>query len=314
MAHMLVPLPLISESKLSRAAVPDKLPDRAISGPSGRDHTPVDLLERPAELQVRPIESLADFRACVAIQEEVWGTGFVDVISASVLQVTSHIGGIVLGAFTPAGELVGFVAGFTGVKDGQPVHWSHMLGVREVARNFGVGRMLKEHQRAELAGMGIPEMRWSFDPLVAKNAHFNLNRLGARVTEYVRDMYGNTGSALHGTVTDRIIVACPTAADHPEWLGDPIIGMPAPMLTRVPADGTLALTDSSPRPPAVWIEIPLDIMRVIAESPDIAAMWRTAVRHHFEWALGNGYVVTGFHRDSVTSRAFYTFELQDTDH
>lgn len=305
---MLDPLPLTTTSKLSRAAVADKLPDRALSGRNGQPS--VDTLESPPELQIRRIDSLAEFRACVIIQEEVWGIGFVDVVSASVLQIISHIGGIVLGAFTPEGALFGFVAGFTGIDDGRPVHWSHMLGVREVARNSGVGRMLKEHQRVELARMGIPEMRWSFDPLVAKNAHFNLNRLGARVTEYVRDMYGNTGSALHGTVTDRIIVACPTAADHPEWMGDPVIGMPAPILTRVPEDGTLALIDGSPRAPAVWIEIPLDIMRVIAESPELAASWRMAVRYHFEWALRNGYVVTGFHRDSVTSRAFYTLELR----
>lgn len=294
--------------------MPDNLPDGVNFERPDTGNSPADTLEGVDELHVRPITSLAEFRACMAIQEEVWGVGFVDVVSASVLQVTSHIGGIVLGAFTPVGALVGFVAGFTGVKDGRPVHWSHMLGVREVARNGGVGRMLKEHQRAELARMGIPEMRWTFDPLVAKNAHFNLNRLGARVTEYVRDMYGNTGSALHGTVTDRIIVACPTAEDHPEWAGDPVVGTPAPILTRIPQDGTLAPTDGSPRQRSVWIEIPLDIMRVIAESPDIAATWRMAVRHHFEWALHNGYVVTGFHRDSVTSRAFYTLELQGADH
>lgn len=270
-------------------------------------------MESGNDLFVRPITSLEGFRSCVAIQEEVWGIGFRDVVTASVLQVTSHIGGIVLGAFTQTGDLVGFVAGFTGVKDRQPVHWSHMLGVREIARNSGVGRMLKEHQRAVLARMGIPEMHWSFDPLVAKNAHFNLNRLGARVTEYVRDMYGNTGSTLHGGVTDRIIVACPTGPGHAEWAGDPVVGMPAPILTRGPENGAPTLTDSSPRPPAVWIEIPLDIMRLIAESPDIAATWRMAVRRHFEWALRNGYVVTGFHRDSVTSRGFYTLKLQDTD-
>ncbi|MEO7043331.1 MAG: hypothetical protein ABI035_13800 [Gemmatimonadaceae bacterium] len=289
--------------------MPDKLPDRANSGRPGSDHRSVATLEGAAELHVRPIDSLAEFRACVAIQEEVWGIRFVDVVCASVLQIASHIGGIVLGAFTPTGGLVGFVAGFTGFKDGQPVHWSHMLGVRETARNAGVGRMLKEHQRAALAHMGIPEMQWTFDPLVAKNAHFNLNRLGARVTEYVRDMYGNTGSALHGTVTDRIIVACPTNADHVEWSKSPVSGTPVPILTRVPQDGDLTLSDESQLPPSVWIEIPPDIMSVIAESPGIAAMWRLAVRHHFEWALLNGYTVTGFHRDPATSRAFYMLEL-----
>ena len=301
--------PRLVGTQPSPATVPDKFLDRVNSGNPGRDDGPIDTMESRNELIVRPVTSLKEFRSCVTIQEEVWGIGFLDVVSASVLQVTSHIGGIVLGAFTPTDALVGFVAGFTGINDGKPVHWSHMLGVRETTRNLGVGRMLKEHQRAELARMGIPEMRWSFDPLVAKNAHFNLNRLGAQVIEYVRDMYGNTGSALHGTVTDRIIVACPASAVHPEWLGDPAIGTSAPILSRVHVDGTPVPTDDYPLSPAVWIEIPLDIMRLIAESPSVAAMWRIAVRNHFEWALGNGYVVTGFHRDSVASRAFYTLAL-----
>lgn len=287
----------------------DKPPHRTNSGPAHRTPARVDTLESAAAFQIRPIESLADFRACVVIQEEVWGRGFIDIVCASVLQVTSHIGGIVVGAFSPTGELVGFVAGFTGLEDGRLVHWSHMLGVRETARNAGVGRALKEHQRAELARMGIPEMRWSFDPLVAKNAHFNLNRLGARAIRYVRDMYGDTGSALHGTITDRLIVACPTDAADAEAAASFEIEASVPILTCAPQEGDLILAGDSSRPPSVWIEVPSDIVSVMKESPDAAASWRLAVRRSFEWALERGYVATGFHRDAVSSRAFYVLKL-----
>lgn len=293
--------------------MPDKQPDRHHFGRFGAEIPVSDGAEPVTEFLVRPVVSLAEFRACVAIQEEVWGAGFVDVVSASVLQIASHIGGIVLGAFTRTGAMVGFVAGFTGFTDGRPLHWSHMLGVREVARNAGVGRMLKEQQRKELTRMGIPEMQWTFDPLVAKNAHFNLNRLGACVTEYVRDMYGNTGSMLHGTVSDRIIVSCPTNVERTERArrSDPrVTGTAAPILTTILQPRDLAWNDRSERPPTVWIEIPHDIASVSAESPGTAAMWRLAVRGHFEWALENGYTVTGFSCDPATARAFYKLERE----
>ncbi|MGI9091638.1 MAG: hypothetical protein ACR2GG_11105, partial [Gemmatimonadaceae bacterium] len=235
-------------------------------------------------------------------------------VPASLLQVAQHVGGLAIGAFTAEGELVGFVFGLTGVKDGEAVHWSHMLGVRGSARNTGVGRILKEYQRAELARLGIAEMHWTFDPLVAKNAHLNLNRLGAHVVEYVRNMYGATGSPLHDAVTDRLVVSCPTdpnahRGSASEWKA---ANAAVPILTQRPQPGDVLLADASERRPTVWIEIPADIQQVIARSPAEAEAWRSSVRDHFEWALGCGYAVIGLHRDPVTSRSFYTLELDTT--
>jgi predicted GNAT superfamily acetyltransferase len=267
---------------------------------------------RVPEFTIRPLTSVAEYQACVDVQREVWGPGYDDVVAASVLQIAAHVGGIVLGAFAADGELVGFIFGLTGIKDGKTVHWSHLLGVRNAARNSGVGRMLKERQRAELARMGISETHWTFDPLVAKNAHLNLNRLGASVEQYVRDMYGTTGSPLHyGLVTDRLIASCPPDRD-PRWrvpLTAAAVAA-APVLTHCAQPGDVALDTSSKLPPVVLIEIPTDIQLIIERSPAEAAGWRAAVRHHFEWALGGGYTVTGLHRDPVTSRSFYTLELE----
>jgi predicted GNAT superfamily acetyltransferase len=229
-----------------------------------------------------------------------------------VLQVVTRVGGLVAGAFAADGELVGFVFGLAGLIGGELAHWSHVLGVRESARDAGVGRSLKEYQRAELARRGISHMYWTFDPLQAKNAHLNLNLLGARVVEYVRDMYGTTASPLHhGLATDRIVVACATSPDR---------SLPAheaarpsgrcPVLTPEPQDGDIAFDAADPaRPPALWLEIPADIQLVIASVPGVAAAWHAATRRHFEWALQNAYSVIGLHRDPVTSRAYYVLEL-----
>jgi predicted GNAT superfamily acetyltransferase len=101
---------------------------------------------------------------------------------------------IAAGAFDESDEMLGFVFGLTGIRDGRPIHWSHMLGVHPEARGRGIGRMLKEHQRKLLRERGVPTIFWTFDPLAVGNAHLNLNLLGARVVEHVVDMCPPTGS------------------------------------------------------------------------------------------------------------------------
>ena len=256
------------------------------------------------EIVVRPVTALADFRACVALQEEVWGPDWTDTVPASLLQAATYVGGIVLGAFTAAGDLAGFLFGLTGVDEGEVTHWSHLLGVRPGTRDMGVGRMLKEAQRAELARRNVRSMSWSFDPLVAKNAHLNLNRLGAYVVRYVPDMYGTTSSPLHyGIATDRLVVRVDTM--EPRRAPDlDALAIEAPVLGLAPESHDAIAPDALPG--AVRIEIPADIRQVIDTSPEEAAAWRTAVRGHFEWALGHSYEVAGLYREPVTSRSFYT--------
>src|SRR5581483_6808097 len=135
--------------------------------------------------------------------------GFSERVPAALLKVAQRIGGIAAGAFAPDGRIVGFVFGLTGIENGEIVHWSDMLAVHADFRDHGIGRHLKEFQRATLAPLGVTRIYWTFDPLVARNAHLNLNRLGARVVEYVPDMYGaETSSSLHrGVGTDRFVVA-----------------------------------------------------------------------------------------------------------
>jgi chorismate synthase len=257
-------------------------------------------------IDVRPVASIAEYHACVALQEEVWGTAF-DSVPASMLQVATYVGGLCLGAFAADGELLGFVFGLAGTLDGQPTHWSHLLGVRESARNHGVGRLLKEHQRDVLASRGVPEMCWTFDPLIARNAHLNLNLLGARVVRYVPDMYGTTESPLHhGLATDRLLVACATTPRHTERPAVAHVSAAAPVLTPAPQPGDDLIEPGDERPPSLRIEVPSDFAQLIARAPATASAWHAALRRHFTWALGDGYAVTGLHRDPRTSRTYYT--------
>jgi len=255
-------------------------------------------------VHVRQLESLDDFEACVALQKAIWGADFDETIPTSLLQASAHIGGLVIGAF--AGDtLAGFVFGLTGVRGGEIVHWSHMLGVLAEAREMGIGRQLKELQRSTLAARGVTRVLWTFDPLQARNAHLNINRLGVHVTEYVVNMYGTTRSPLHfGIATDRLIVECSTAPTSGSiQVSSAIFAQPLPVLTPIPRLGDLGLDGDLPH--FALIEIPVDVQRIAEESADAMNLWRVSTREHMQWAFRHGYRVAALHRELAESRAFY---------
>jgi predicted GNAT superfamily acetyltransferase len=258
-----------------------------------------------AGVHIRPLRSNEDCHACVELQRHVWGFDQAEVVPSTLLHVVDFVGGLVAGAFDSKSNLLGFVFGITGVRDGQLAHWSHMLGVRESARNLGVGRMLKEYQRSALATLGVTRIFWSFDPLMAKNAHFNINRLGATVVEYMPDMYGTTASPLHlGMATDRLIVRLDTAAP-PRSPSGIASDHGLPILTPFPRLNDVTLSVGDWTPDVVLIEMPTEVLDVLERAPVSAQTWRLAVRDHFRWALKRGYSVTGVYRNTSTDRAFY---------
>jgi predicted GNAT superfamily acetyltransferase len=183
-----------------------------------------------------------------------------------------------------------------------------MLGVRVAAREMGIGRRLKEYQRATLAARGIRHTYWTFDPLQAKNAHLNFNRLGVQIVDYVVDMYGTTTSPLHyGLATDRLIVVWSNMreTENGARVAD-ISPSPAhvPVMTRAPQPEDMIL-DATSRPDVALIEVPIDLQAVFAASPADGLAWRDVTRRNFEWALSNGYTVTSLRRDADARRAFY---------
>jgi predicted GNAT superfamily acetyltransferase len=263
------------------------------------------------EFTYRAFRTPEDAAACVQLQQEIWGRTF-DYVPASLLRIATSIGGLAIGAFDASGQMVGFVFSLAGIRDGEPIHWSHMLGVRENVRGAGVGRHLKELQRAELAHRGITRVLWTFDPLQARNAHLNFNRLGVRLVDYVENMYGITASPLHhGLATDRLIVMLPTSAEQAERPSNGAHGSNGaiPILTPFPRAGDLTVDIDDTSVPSVLIEIPADLQQIIASSPEVAGTWRLATRASFLRAMQRGYEVTGLRRDQATNRAFYTLTV-----
>lgn len=260
---------------------------------------------------IRPLGSQKDLQACVQLQYDTWGRDFKDAVPASILQVSQLVGGVAAGAFDSDGKLVGFVFGITGVENGQVVHWSDMLAVRADARNSGVGRELKEFQRREVARVGGRVIYWTYDPLVARNAHLNFNVFGVRVARYVRDMYGNeTGSDLHrGIGTDRLVVAWPVAEGELQARRHEIATIAAeqtalesPLLGDPDADARTEPPDAAMR---VRIATPADIAALQKGDPAAAARWRAVTREAFEQCFAAGFRVQGFRVEGPKGRGFY---------
>jgi predicted GNAT superfamily acetyltransferase len=266
------------------------------------------------EFTIRPLESHDDFLQCVALQRETWGTDFSDSVPPSILQVCQKVGGVAAGAFDADGRLVGFVFGLSGVRHGRLAHWSDMLAVREELRGHGLGQRLKAYQLSLLLERGIEVAYWTYDPLEARNANININRLAAFPVEYVPDMYGEATSTLHaGLPTDRFIVEW--------WLTDPKVG--AALAGSASTEGAAARADApavntervegapTPRelelPDAVTVrvEIPWDIQAIKKTSMETARSWRVNTRRALMHYLGRAYRVTGFRRDAAAERCFY---------
>jgi predicted GNAT superfamily acetyltransferase len=262
-----------------------------------RARTPADpetqdeAIRDPDGITLRRVSGLGEYQECLAIQEETWGNGFREIVPPVILMVAQKLGGVCAGAFAPDGRMLGFVFGMTGPRNGRLVHWSDMLAVRADARGGHIGQRLKLYQRDLVLAVGVDTMHWTFDPLVARNAHLNLTRLGARAIEYVPNMYGtNTGSPIHGAIpTDRVIIAWdltrPSGAVERASRSGLLVNPPA-------ADGLPALNGLLDAP-VVRIAIPRDLE---AEPNERRAVWRRVTREAFESYLARGYEVVGFRR------------------
>ncbi|PYX48199.1 MAG: GNAT family N-acetyltransferase [Acidobacteria bacterium] len=154
---------------------------------------------------IRRCHSIEEFRACVALQKEVWNFTDAELVPLRMFVVADKVGGQVMGAFA-GDEMVGFALSVPGTRSGHIYLHSHMLAVRKDHRNGGLGRKLKLLQREDALARGIELIEWTFDPLEIKNAYLNIEKLGAVARRYNINQYGITSSPLQGGLpSDRLI-------------------------------------------------------------------------------------------------------------
>jgi predicted GNAT superfamily acetyltransferase len=235
-------------------------------------------------IRIRKCIELDEFHECVELQRRIWGEKDLEVEPSTMFVVAAHSGGQVLGAFD--GErLVGYTLAVAGLRDGIPYLHSHMTGIDGDYRDRGIGRMLKLFQREEALSREIRLVQWTFDPLEFRNAHFNLNRLGAICRRYLPNLYGFTTSPLHrGLPTDRLLV---------EWYLD--------SKKTVAAIGNLV--DEGALETPVRIEVPSAVDGTAGDSAEQTAKTQEVLRIEFTKWFAKGYAAVGF-QSLPASRAY----------
>lgn len=243
---------------------------------------------------IRELESLDEMVAAEALQAQVWGS---PVCPKELLIPAQHEGGLLAGAFTPRGELVGLVFSFP-TRDPTVQH-SHILATLEGWRGQGIGARLKWFQRQWCLERGVTRLRWTVDPLRAANAELNIRHLGGAASTYYPNYYGEMQGIDAGAPTDRLLL---------EWdLASPRV---AARSAAVPPDAGFpqaaqANRGDGGRPvelvldlahPEILVAIPEDFISLSRSDRALALEWRLQDRQLLTHYFSRGYAIAEFTR------------------
>jgi predicted GNAT superfamily acetyltransferase len=280
-------------------------------------------------IQIKPLLALAEMKPAVELQKTYWGDDLESVVPAHMLFSLANNGGHALAAFD-GDKLVGLLIGFLGTNV-EEAHRPAMANLQIVSKRMvvlpayrgqGIGYRLKLAQRDLAIKQGIRLVVWTFDPLLATNAHLNVRKLGGISYRYLEDYYGVSGEGglarlgssdrlqIEWWVTSRRVEeringkrgdlnlkqyldADTPIVNMPLWQGD---GLPSPGETILYPAGTLAL-----------VEIPADYETLAQQNTSLAEAWRAHIRQIFRQMFARGFVVTDFLRQDFEGhdRAFY---------
>jgi len=260
---------------------------------------------RVAGLRIAEVEDIATLTTAAQLMDEVWSNGDAPpLISPSTLKALAHSGGYVAVA-SFGEEIVGALIGFLGWHGGAVQLHSHILGVSPDRQGRAIGFALKQHQRAWALARDIATITWTFDPLVRRNAYFNLTKLGAAITAYYENFYGDMTDAINsGDESDRVLVewdlVAPSVAAFSHRRGaepdiDDVRAHGGSIVLSVADDGAPIAGGPDPSGPLL-IQLPEDIVSVRERSPEIARRWRRALRATFGRAISDGYAARGMSR------------------
>lgn len=231
------------------------------------------------DLTVRECTTVEEFDTCVELQREAFGFPDLELSPRRHLIVSRWAGGWTLGAF--AGDrMVGFVHHIAAVRGNEIFGYSHIAAVAKDYQNKGVGARLKWAQRERALSEGREFIKWTWNPMLARNAHFNLNRLGAIVDTYIDNFYGIETSGLPG---DRLFATWTLNSDRVCALAS---GSAAPIAAK----------------PVATVGIPLEWAPLVKRDPQRARDEQARVREEFQKAFAQQLICAGFERGEPQSR------------
>jgi predicted GNAT superfamily acetyltransferase len=254
--------------------------------------------------QIRELAEMADMHRMTALVQDIWRPEPENSpVTADILRALAHSGSYVAGAFL-GDELVGACAGFFAPPASLSMH-SYIAGVSARAAGRHVGFALKLHQRAWALSHGVATITWTFDPLVSRNAYFNITKLAAAPVEYLPNFYGAMDDGINaGDDSDRLLVRWRLGTDAVvrACQGNP----PDIRAADLRAAGAAVVLDADPaglpvpgtadNTPIVLVRVPPDIEALRASDGDLARCWRRAVRRALGPLIAAGGRVTGFDR------------------
>ena len=230
-------------------------------------------------MEIKELDQMPQMHELAELFATIWGRPGEPPIDSSTLRALSHSGNYVAAAYS-GNRMVGGLIGWLGGRPPDDLHLhSHVLGVLPDSEAHGVGFQLKQHQRTWCMDRGVASIEWTYDPLVRRNAHFNLVKLGADAVEYLVNFYGSMDDGINtGEESDRVLVrwnlqsekAAAAAAGRPHELG--------------------------PDAGALLVPVPGDIVAIRRDDPELARRWRHQLREALGGAMSRGYRVTGFTR------------------
>ena len=257
-----------------------------------------------AHVRILELDDVRRIHEAARLLSEVWSASADDpLIPPNTLRALAHSGNYVFGAYERS-TMTGAIVGFLGRLDGSLQLHSHILGVSPSSQGRNVGFALKQHQRAWALHHGIDVVTWTFDPLVRRNAYFNVAKLGARIGAYYPDFYGEMNDGINdGDESDRVLVEWILADDavvaasesHGADLDlDALRNNGAAVVLEEDGDGRPAARGARER--VLLAQVPEDIVRIRAEDRRLAGRWRASLRDVFTSALEDGYSTAGMTR------------------
>jgi predicted GNAT superfamily acetyltransferase len=229
-------------------------------------------------MEIRELQQMSELHELADLFSTIWGVR--DLVDMSTLRALSHSGNYLAGAY--AGDrMVGGLIGWLGGRPPDDLHLhSHILGVLPDSEARGVGFELKEHQRDWCMERDVPSIMWTFDPLVRRNAYFNLVKLGADAVEYLVDFYGPMDDGINtGDESDRLLI---------RW------DLRSQKATAAAAGNPFEV---HPQSDAARVALPEDIVVMRRNDPALARRWRHQLRESLGGPMSRGHRVIGLTRD-----------------
>jgi predicted GNAT superfamily acetyltransferase len=251
------------------------------------------------QIRVAELHEIEEHLAVTELLCHIWRADDpAHLISADLVRAFAHSGNYVTGAYLE-GQLAGASIAFFGADH---LH-SHITGVDPATQGRGVGFALKQHQRWWALSRGIDEIRWTFDPLVRRNAYFNIQKLGAAAAAYLPEFYGPLIDGINaGDESDRLYMIWDLASPRAVAAS---YGSTAELATAAAAASVLldrvgdrpANTGRQPDGTSALVAVPPNIDALRQRDPALANAWRRALRATLTGALADGYRIVGMRRD-----------------